>query len=84
MGWTDVECANGARLFAGYSDRPRFYFAHEYHFACERQEGVIATACHGYEFPAALEGENILGVQFHPEKSHRFGMTLFSNFMTKY
>lgn len=84
MSWATVDVKSGCRLFDGYEAPPRFYFVHAYHLACECEEVVVATASHGYDFPAALESGNILGVQFHPEKSHRFGMTMLRNFMTNY
>jgi glutamine amidotransferase len=61
-------------------EAPRFYFVHSYHLECEDPETVAATAEHGYVFPAAVARGKVHGVQFHPEKSHKFGMQLFANF----
>jgi glutamine amidotransferase len=79
MGWTDV-IPNDDPLFKGLTN-PRFYFVHSYHFQCHNQEDVIATSHYGYAFPCVVRKNNIIGVQFHPEKSHRFGAQLFSNFL---
>ena len=61
-------------------ENPRFYFVHSYHAVCQRQEDVLLRATYGYEFAAGFEHDNIAGVQFHPEKSHKFGMKLIENF----
>jgi glutamine amidotransferase len=81
MGWSEVERRNDQGLFAGYPETPRFYFVHAYHVACDSDAIVAATARHGYEFTAAVVQDNIAGVQFHPEKSHQFGMGLLARFM---
>lgn len=80
MAWTDVEVKMEAPLFLGL-EAPRFYFVHSYHAVCDPSY-VTAAADYGYEFTVAVCRENIQGVQFHPEKSHRFGMQLLSNFAT--
>jgi glutamine amidotransferase len=82
MGWAEVERESTSHLFQGYQEQPRFYFVHAFHFRCNHPGDVSATAVHGYSFPAAVEQGNIMGVQFHPEKSHRYGMALLANFMT--
>ena len=79
MAWTDVNVTPGATLFNGL-EQPRFYFVHSYHAECDSQY-VTATAHYGYDFVAAVGRENIQGVQFHPEKSHRFGMQVYRNFI---
>jgi imidazole glycerol-phosphate synthase subunit HisH len=80
MGWNTVITRN--QWFAGscYNSVPKFYFVHSYHAECESSDDVAATVFHGYEAVAAVQKENIAGVQFHPEKSHRFGMTLLKAF----
>lgn len=80
MGWAELDVRGGALLTA-FHETPRFYFAHSYYLRCDHQEDVAATARHGYEFCAAVVKGNIAGVQFHPEKSHRFGLTLFASFI---
>lgn len=80
MGWNVVNPADGPGLFEGLRDAPRFYFVHSYHVVCSNPADVLATATYGVQFTAAVERGNVAGVQFHPEKSHRFGMTLLRNF----
>lgn len=84
MGWNMVKTVKQSTLFAGFSGEPRFYFVHSYHASCDNDADVLATARYGYEFTAALQLDNLAGVQFHPEKSHKFGMTLFRNFVERF
>jgi glutamine amidotransferase len=58
----------------------RFYFVHSYHVACDREEDVAGWTSYGYDFASVVERGNVMGTQFHPEKSHRFGMALLRNF----
>lgn len=81
MGWTDVVPSANALLFKGIDMPPRFYFVHSYYFECDNQSEVAATATYGVNYAAAVQRGNVLGVQFHPEKSHRFGMHLLRNFV---
>jgi glutamine amidotransferase len=78
MSWTDVDPRNGQALYKNIED-PRFYFVHSYHLETD-PEFVTATAEYGYRFIASVQKSNIQGVQFHPEKSHKFGLQLYSNF----
>lgn len=80
MGWSDTTSLAEDVLFRDL-DSPRFYFVHSYHFHVDPPTQVLANAHHGYDFPAAVRKGNVAGVQFHPEKSHRFGMKLLSNFV---
>ena len=80
MGWTDVALSKPSALFEGMHPDPRFYFVHSFHFAPADASDILCTCEHGYDFPAAVEHDNIFGVQFHPEKSHKFGMKLLENF----
>lgn len=79
MGWNDVEPAPGERLFAGI-DAPQFYFLHSYYFAPEDERTVIGRTHYGTGFASALRQGNICATQFHPEKSHHWGVTLLRNF----
>ncbi|HLK28185.1 MAG TPA: imidazole glycerol phosphate synthase subunit HisH [Puia sp.] len=83
MGWLEVKQQKPSRLLEGLNDA-RFYFAHSFHVAPDDMKNELLEAQYGYFFSAALEHENILGVQFHPEKSHRFGMQLLKNFAENY
>ena len=80
MGWNHVQSARPSPLLDEMYEDPRFYFVHSYHVVCQRQENVMLRATYGYEFVAGIERDNIAGVQFHPEKSHKFGMKLIENF----
>jgi glutamine amidotransferase len=84
MGWATVNRCRHSELLKAMPDDPRFYFVHSYHVRCDSSTNVIATVRHGYDFAAGVERGNILGVQFHPEKSHRFGMRLLQNFVQRY
>jgi glutamine amidotransferase len=81
MGWSDVTPGNDQALFAGFEETPRFYFVHSYHLKCDSDAIIAGVARHGYDFTAAIAHGNIVGVQFHPEKSHHFGMGLLGRFM---
>lgn len=80
MGWNTVVRHGEATLFRNMPEPPRFYFVHSYHLDC-LADCVAATAVHGYEFVAAIEKGHIFGTQFHPEKSHIFGLRLLRNFL---
>ena len=79
MGWSEPRFLRPSPLSAGL-ENARFYFVHSYYFVCETIEDTLATARYGVEFTAAIHRGNVWGVQFHPEKSHRFGMALLKNF----
>jgi len=72
-------------LFANFEDlgEARFYFVHTYKYLCQNQDQILATTNYGGDFTCALQKGNIMGVQFHPEKSHFFGMNLLKNFIEK-
>ena len=81
MGWADIDVTDTRNLlWADLPEDPRFYFVHAYHFQFTVPEEVAATAVYGYGFACAFRKGNIHGVQFHPEKSHKFGMRVLSNF----
>lgn len=84
MGWAELAPKNDAGLFQAAGETPRFYFVHAYHVRCDSEDIVAATARHGYDFPAAVVQGNIAGVQFHPEKSHQFGMALLDRFVREF
>ena len=79
MGWRDTRPTPHAVLFEGLQS-PRFYYVHSYHVVCADQSDVAATASYGTTFTAAVRRGHVFGVQFHPEKSHKFGMQLLRNF----
>ena len=84
MGWTEVIVNKASKLFSDMHNAPRFYFVHSYHPQLDNEDDALIYATHGYCFVAGIERENILGVQFHPEKSHKFGMKLLDNFVSNY
>lgn len=81
MGWNTVKMSKDSYLFKDMPGEPRFYFAHSYHVVCKRKSNVIARTAYGCDFVSAVQQDNIMGVQFHPEKSHRFGLRLLKNFV---
>lgn len=81
MGWNTVNIVRKNPLIEIDDIHQRFYFVHSYHLVCNDPNDTIATSHYGYEFTAAIQHDNIFGVQFHPEKSHRFGVKLIHNFL---
>ncbi|MBS1808080.1 MAG: imidazole glycerol phosphate synthase subunit HisH [Acidobacteria bacterium] len=82
MGWNTVKPCQQNPLFTGLDAEARFYHVHSYHVVCsDAGANAIAETEYGYAFVSAIARDNILGVQFHPEKSHKFGMRLLSNFV---
>ena len=85
MGWNTVMFDNADSLFEKIKDDDEFYFAHSYHIdPLSNKEHVFGNAEYGYVFPVVLKNKNILGVQFHPEKSYDAGLQLLTNFVTNY
>jgi glutamine amidotransferase len=83
MGWNLVKICQRNPLFEEMYPEPRFYFVHSYHVTCRNEEEVLTRTFYGFEFVSSVRKENIYGVQFHPEKSHKFGMKLLKNFITR-
>ncbi|NEX64026.1 imidazole glycerol phosphate synthase subunit HisH [Noviherbaspirillum galbum] len=82
MGWSRLAVnGNDAWLLHELDERARFYFVHSYHLVCEDDADVVARANYGRDFVALVQRGNVMGAQFHPEKSHRFGMALLRNFV---
>jgi len=80
MGWSDIRIADSNPLWMNLPPEPRFYFVHTFHFLFDKENEISATSTHGYEFVCAFRKDNIFGTQFHPEKSHKFGMKVIENF----
>lgn len=80
MGWAVVTPVRDNPLIPAGEGEQRFYHVHKYRVVCDDPGDVIATATYGCEFTTAVANGNVLGVQFHPEKSHRFGMALMRRF----
>lgn len=79
MGWNDVDTSRGEPLFADIF-QPQFYFLHSYYFCPDKESSAISTTSYGIDFASAVRRNNIWGTQFHPEKSHHWGIQLLRNF----
>jgi len=80
MGWNLVNLKKPSPYFDDSLAEHRFYFVHSYAVRCDDQSDVLATTRYAGDFVSAFSVANLTGVQFHPEKSHRFGATFFRNF----
>lgn len=80
MGWNYINPAKESILLEGLDQHARFYFVHTYHMNPKREQDVLAYSNYGYDFASAVSKGKIYGVQFHPEKSHKYGMQLLKNF----
>ncbi|MCO4172182.1 imidazole glycerol phosphate synthase subunit HisH [Aeromonas veronii] len=83
MGWNEVIPVNQSKLMSQVAPNSadRFYFVHSFHADNVPAENQMAVCHYGYDFTCAIHDKNIYGVQFHPEKSHKFGKHLFKNFI---
>lgn len=81
MGWNIVYPAKANSLLPAKEPELRYYFVHSYHVVCDDARDILAYSHYGYDFTCAVQHNNIYGAQFHPEKSHRFGMALIKNFI---
>jgi glutamine amidotransferase len=84
MGWNFIKPMKNSRLFDNMYPDARFYFVHSYFIRANDKDDILASTDYEIEFTSAVEKGNILGVQFHPEKSHKFGMKLLKNFVDFY
>jgi glutamine amidotransferase len=85
MSWGVVSKSKESRVLEQLGNESRFYFVHSYHVRCRNRADVLLSAEYGsIQFDAAFEHKNILGFQFHPEKSHRFGMSLLRAFIERF
>jgi glutamine amidotransferase len=80
MGWNSIEACQPYPLIEKLYDHARFYFVHSYHLVCRNDADVLAWTSYGYPFASIVRRQNVMGVQFHPEKSHKYGMQLLRNF----
>jgi glutamine amidotransferase len=84
MGWNFISLKKESLLFDRMFPDARFYFVHSYYFNALDSNDILASTRYESEFSSAVEKGNISGVQFHPEKSHKFGMKLLKNFVDFY
>lgn len=80
VGWNSFRPLRPDRLFSGMESGGRAYFVHSFHVRCDSEADVIATTHYGDDFPSIIRNDNVVGMQFHAEKSHKYGMQLFRNF----
>lgn len=80
MGWNVLDIRRPHTLVEDLGQDARFYFVHSYHIVCANDTDVVAYTDYGYNFASVIARDNIVGAQFHPEKSHKFGMRLLKNF----
>lgn len=81
MGWNQISHIKRAPLFDEMDKDARFYFVHSFYMSCNQSEDILATTTHGIEFTCAVQKGNIMGTQFHPEKSLRHGLALMKSFV---
>lgn len=85
MGWNVVTPARtGIQIFEGVAEPMRFYFVHSYHMVTERPEIEIGITHYGYRFASALGQGNVMAMQYHPEKSHKYGLQIYRNFVERF
>ncbi len=84
MGWNIVEHKKNSKLFDERESEKRFYFVHSYCVSCNSEDDILTTTPYGHDFVSSFEKDNIIGLQFHPEKSHKFGMSIMRNFVERY
>ncbi|MCL4641622.1 MULTISPECIES: imidazole glycerol phosphate synthase subunit HisH [Olivibacter] len=82
MGWNTVKLQQRSAILGGFEQEEeiRYYFVHSYFVCVDDEHNSLMKTSYGIEFDSAIIKDNIIGAQFHPEKSHRFGMKLFKNF----
>jgi glutamine amidotransferase len=80
MGWNEICQARSSPLFNGLGEIEMVYFVHSYHVKCHSAGDVLCTTDYGIRFDSAFQHDHIIGFQFHPEKSHKSGLTLLKNF----
>lgn len=80
MGWNDVAPRQNGGLFRGLESGARFYFLHSYYFAPRQEDDVLAITDYNGPYASSVRSSNVFGVQFHPEKSHQWGIQLLKNF----
>jgi glutamine amidotransferase len=82
IGWNEVVLERPHSLFRDIPSEEDFYFVHSYHFVCKNREDILSLTPYCGNFVSAVNRKNVIGVQFHPEKSLQLGLKLLSNFLS--
>lgn len=80
MGWNNIKIEKDNKIFSNLDEEDYFYFVHSFHVNCKNKEDILSTTEYGKRFASAIQRNNIIGVQFHPEKSHDAGLKILKNF----
>ena len=83
MGWNTINLNKDDTIITNSFDKKDFYFVHSYIFQNIKKSDVLAITLYGQKFPSIVKKGNIYGVQFHPEKSHKHGLSLIKNYILK-
>lgn len=81
MGWDYINIENRNSLVRNVDMKSRYYFVHSYYAKCRNRDDCIASTMYGISFDSIIGRENIWGTQFHPEKSHKYGIKILENFL---
>jgi glutamine amidotransferase len=81
MGWNDLDIRHGHPVLDGIETGAHAYFVHSYHLQASNPDQVLATVDYGGPITAIVGRDNLIGTQFHPEKSQKTGLTLITNFL---
>ena len=81
MGWNDIRVEQENSFTNNLIELSRFYFVHSYYVKCSDKKNILMQSNYGFDFDSAIVKDNIYGVQFHPEKSHKYGKKLITNFI---
>ena len=81
MGWNEVKILKKNPLLT-FNEFYKFYFVHSYYVVADKEEDIMTTTTYSHEFTSGMCVNNLFGVQFHPEKSHRFGLDLIRKYIS--
>ncbi len=81
MGWNEIELKKNCFLFSNIKNKSHMYFIHSYEFMTKQKDCIVATSSYGNSIVVSVEKENIVGTQFHPEKSQKGGLIILENFL---
>ncbi|MBF0274291.1 MAG: imidazole glycerol phosphate synthase subunit HisH [Nitrospinae bacterium] len=83
IGWNSIKIQKESKLFKDIPDESYFYFVHSYYVEPQNPAIILSKTDYGFEYCSAVEVENVVAVQFHPEKSQKIGLQFLKNFLTK-